>query len=85
MVETVLIAGRRGQFDREKGTIHMRQRVQPGKVTDAAPEPSSLVADSVSRRWLLRALPGAAIGFAALLGLTSCGGEGDEGDEGDDD
>jgi hypothetical protein len=61
------------------------QRGQTGKVTDAAPEPSSLAAESLSRRWLLRALPGAAIGLVALLGLTSCGGEGDEEDEDDDD
>jgi hypothetical protein len=60
------------------------QQVQSGKVTEVAPEPSSLAARSVSRRWLLRALPGAAIGLVALLGLTSCGGEGGEGDEGDE-
>ena len=63
----------------------MQQRLQAGTVTDAALEPSSLAPRSLSRRWLLRALPGAAIGLVALLGLTSCGGEGDEGDEGDDD
>jgi hypothetical protein len=59
----------------------MHQRLQTGTVTDAALEPSSLAPRSLSRRWLLRALPGAAIGLVALLGLTSCGGEGDEGDD----
>ncbi len=73
-----------GRSGLEKGAIHMQQRVQTGKVTDAAPEPSSLAAGSASRRWLLRALPGAAIGLVALLGLTSCGGEGGEGGEGDE-
>jgi hypothetical protein len=63
----------------------MQQRLQTGTGTDAALEPSSLAPRSLSRRWLLRALPGAAIGLVALLGLTSCGGEGDEGEEGDDD
>jgi hypothetical protein len=63
----------------------MQQRVQSGKVSDAAPGLSGLATGSVSRRWLLRALPGAAIGLVALLGLTSCGGEGDEDDEDDDD
>ena len=63
----------------------MQQRVPTGKVTGAVPEPSSVAAGFLSRRWLLRALPGAAIGLVALLGLTSCGGEGGEGDEGDDD
>ena len=62
----------------------MEQRVPSGKVTDAAPGPSDRAAGSGSRRWLLRALPGAAIGLVALLGLTSCGGEGDEDDEDDD-
>ena len=60
------------------------QQVQSGQVTEAALKPSSLAAESVSRRWLLRVLPGAAIGLVALLGLTSCGGEGGEGDEGDE-
>jgi hypothetical protein len=62
----------------------MRQQVQSGKVSDAAPGPSGLAAGSVSRQWFLRALPGAAIGLVVLLGLTNCGGEGDEGDEDDD-
>jgi hypothetical protein len=63
----------------------MQQRVQSGKITDTDPGPSGLVVGYVSRRWLLRALPGAAIGLVALLGLTSCGGEGDEDDEDDED
>ncbi len=62
----------------------MQQRVQTDKVGEVAPEPSSLVVESGSRRWLLRALPGAAIGLVALLGLTSCGGEGGVGGEGDE-
>jgi hypothetical protein len=61
----------------------MQQRVQSDEITDATSGPSSLAAGSFSRRWLLRALPSAAIGLVALLGLTSCGGEGDE-DEDDD-
>ena len=59
------------------------QQVQSVQVTDAAPALSDPTA-SVSRRWLLRALPGAAIGVVALVGLTSCGGEDDEEDEDDD-
>jgi hypothetical protein len=62
----------------------MQQRVQTGRVTGAAPEPSRPATGSVSRRWLLRALPGAVIGLVALLGITSCGGEGGEGEEEDD-
>jgi hypothetical protein len=61
----------------------MQQRLQTGTVTDGSLESSSLAPRSLSRRWLLRVLPGAAIGLLALLGLTSCGG--DEGDEGDED
>jgi hypothetical protein len=39
-----------------------------------------------SRRWVLRALPGAAVGMLALLALAGCGGNGDEeDDEGDED
>jgi hypothetical protein len=60
------------------------QQVQSSNVTEAAPEPSNLAAGSASRRWLLRVLPGAAIGLVALLGLTSCGGEGGEGGDGDE-
>jgi hypothetical protein len=60
------------------------QQLQAGMVSAVAPEPSGLAAGSISRRWLLRALPGAAIGLVALLGLTACGGEGDEDDEDDD-
>ena len=62
----------------------MQQRIQTGKVTDPSMEQSSLAAGSASRRWLLRALPGAAIGVVALLGLTGCGGEGGEDDEGEE-
>ena len=62
----------------------MQQRVQTDSVSDAEPEPSSLATGSSSRRWFLRALPGAAIGFVALLGLTGCGGEGGEDDEGEE-
>ena len=62
----------------------MQQKVQTGKGAAAAQVPSSPAAGSFSRQWLLRALPGAAIGLLALLGLTSCGGEGEEGDEDDD-
>jgi hypothetical protein len=40
---------------------------------------------SRSRRWVLRALPGAAVGMLTLLALTGCGGNGDEDDEDDED
>ncbi len=59
----------------------MQRWLQSGTVIDAALEPSNHAPRSLSRQWLLRALPGAAIGLGALLGLTSCGGEGGEGDE----
>jgi hypothetical protein len=62
----------------------MQQPVRLIEVTDAAPRASCLTAGSVSRRWLLRALPGAAIGIMALLGLTGCGGENGEDEEDDD-
>jgi hypothetical protein len=39
---------------------------------------------SRSRRWMLRALPGAAVGMLTLLALTGCGGNGDEEDDEDD-
>ena len=60
----------------------MQQRIQSFEVTDVAPA-SGRTAEFVSRRWLLRALPGVAIGVVALVGLTSCGGEGDEDEEDD--
>ncbi len=63
----------------------MQRRLQSDTVTDAALESSSRAPRSLSRRWLLRALPGAALGLVALLGLTSCGGEGGESDEDDED
>ena len=62
----------------------MQQRVRLIEVTDAAQRTLCLTAGSVSRRWLLRALPGAAIGIVALHGLTGCGGENGEDEEDDD-
>jgi hypothetical protein len=62
----------------------MQHRVRLIEATDAAQRESCLTEGSVSRRWLLRALPGAAIGIVALLGLTGCGGENGEDEEDDD-
>jgi hypothetical protein len=67
----------------KKGIGPMQQRVQSAEATDAvsaAPGPTPV---SASRRWLLGALPGVAIGVVALIGLTSCGGEDDEEDDDD--
>ena len=63
----------------------MQQRVKSVAVTDASSSASGPTPVSVSRRWLLGALPGVAIGVVALIGLTSCGGGDDEEDEEDDD
>ena len=61
----------------------MQQRVESVAVTDAAAATAGPTPVSVSRRWLLGALPGVAIGVVALIGLTSCGGEDDEEDDDD--
>jgi hypothetical protein len=61
----------------------MQQRIGSVEVADETPDASGLTVAFVSRRRLLRALPGVAIGVVALLGLTSCGGEDDEEDEDD--
>ena len=39
---------------------------------------------SGTRRGLMRALPGVAIGVVALVVLSACGGEGDDDDDDDD-
>ena len=40
---------------------------------------------SRSRRWMLRALPGAAVGMLTLLALAGCGGNGDEEEDEEED
>ena len=61
----------------------MQQRVPSVEVTDATAAASGPTPVSVSRRGLLGALPGGAIGVVTLIGLTSCGGEDDEEDDDD--
>ena len=62
----------------------MQQRIRSVAINDETPDASDLAVAFVSRRRLLRALPGVAIGLVALLGLTGCGGEDDDDDEDDD-
>ena len=61
----------------------MHQRVQSGRGHRRASAASGPTPVSVSRRWLLGALPSVAIGVVALIGLTGCGGEDDEEDDDD--
>jgi hypothetical protein len=51
---------------------------QPSDEPDLAP-------GMVPRRWVLRAVMGAAVGIVTLVGLAACGGEGDEEEEEEDD
>ena len=67
----------------------MQIQIQSGDASVAASTPHQMAdcgaaPTSRSRRWVLRALPGAAVGMLTLLALTGCGGDGDEEDDEDD-
>jgi hypothetical protein len=64
-------------------------QIQSGEASVAASAPHQMddcgaAPTSRSRRWVLRVLPGAAVGMLTLLALTGCGGNGDEEDDEDD-
>ena len=64
-------------------------QIQPGELSMSASAPHGMNESSEaptprSRRWVLRALPGAAVAMLTLLALAGCGGNGDE-EEGEED
>ena len=67
----------------------MQIQIQSGEASVAAAAPHQMddcgaAPPSCSRRWVLRAFPGAAVGMLTLLALAGGGGNGDEEEDEDD-